>query len=209
MQKKFMDAENVKYLWNKFNTRVSEGIDIGKLQDDISSFTCTTLKITSWGISFPNQMEVETSKDGSAYTKAGTAKLSEADKAKDIATFVLNLEKPVSARYVRFIISGNGWTFLSELEVIRKEKAEDPGQDPGEDPGEDPKPEFKTGDINGDGNIGPLDYMFIRAYYLKTNTNVPAEYVERMNLDGKAGVTPMDVMLLRGIILGTYKPEAK
>lgn len=82
-------------------------------------------------------------------------------------------------------------------------------EDPGEDPGQDPKPEFKPGDINGNGGVDAMDYMFIRSYYLKSNTKIPDEYVERMNLDGKPGITPVDVMLVRAIILGTYKPEAK
>lgn len=69
-------------------------------------------------------------------------------------------------------------------------------------------PKYKVGDVNGNGGVDPMDYMFIRSYYLKTGTNIPDDYVERMNLDGKPGVTPMDIMLLRAIILGTYKPDA-
>ena len=134
-------------------------IDLGKEQSDLSVFTCRALKITSWGISFPNTMKVEISNDGKEFTSAGSAVLSAEDKAKDGATFVLTLEKSVKARYVRFTVSGSGWTFISELEVIRNEVAyKDMG----------PEPEFATGDVNGDDSVDAFDYQMLKAFVLGT-----------------------------------------
>ena len=170
-------------------------IDLGSVNKDLASFRCRALKITSWGISFPNSMTVEVSEDGTTFTKLGTATLTNEDKAKDAATFVLNLEKGVKARYVRFTVSGSGWTFISELEVIRNEVAyKDMG----------PEPEFATGDVNGDDSVDAFDYQMLKAAVLNSYEATEAE-LARMDVNDDQSVDAFDYQMLKAFVLGTYQ----
>ena len=158
-----------------------------------------------WGIPVPEKasITVAVSEDGKKYsaeTKMSYKQTYSKENGWRGGLFTAEFATLQKGRYVRLTISLDGnFLWSSELAVYGKM---------GEKPIE-PKPEFKVGDINGNGGVDAMDYMVIRSYYLKTSTKVPADYVERMDLDGKPGVSPMDIMLLRGIILGTYKPEAK
>ncbi|MBQ0092355.1 MAG: discoidin domain-containing protein [Clostridiales bacterium] len=137
-------------------------------------------------------MKVETSVDGKNFTSVGTASLSAEDKAKDGATFVLTLEKSVKARYVRFTISGSGWTFISELEVIRNEVAYKD------------MPAFTTGDVNGDDSVDAFDYQMLKAAVLNSYEATEAE-LARMDVNDDQSVDAFDYQMLKAFVLGTYQ----
>ena len=91
-------------------------VDLGKNTDKIYAFELDYLDIDSSGISAPYAFGVAVSDDGENFTSLGSAKKIKGESDASCKTCLVELEKSVSARYIRFnVTTGNFWVFIDEV----------------------------------------------------------------------------------------------
>lgn len=90
-------------------------VDLGAKVDRLYAFELDYLDIDVSGISAPYSLGIAVSDDGSTFTTIGSRKI-KGDGSASCETCVIELEKSVSARYVRFnVTTGNFWGFIDEV----------------------------------------------------------------------------------------------
>ncbi len=86
----------------------------------------------------------------------------------------------------------NAYAYIhSSLVIVPHEQTETPST---------PDP-VRTGDVNADGNISPVDYMYIKMHILGS-TPLSGEPLKRADVDNSGKITPADYMHIKNYILG-------
>lgn len=94
-------------------------IDLKKLQSGIHTFSASYYLANSAGISSSLGFTVACSSDNSAWTELGQLTSVNESLMNSLSYAELELEEEISARYIRFTVTGNAaWIFLEELTAV-------------------------------------------------------------------------------------------
>ena len=94
-------------------------IDLKKLQSGIHTFSASYYLANSAGISSSLGFTVACSSDNSAWTELGQLTSDNESLMNSLSYAELKLEEEISARYIRFTVTGNAaWIFLEELTAV-------------------------------------------------------------------------------------------
>lgn len=167
------------------------GIDFGEEVDFNTLFLYwETARATSSGY------KVQVSNDGENWVDVEATVTRDID-VHDITFDIVNFDA-VKARYVRINISAMEGKYtnpsLYEFEVYNI------GGGSGTDI---PTPEFKLGDVNGDGTINSTDFMQVRRHYLGLFT-IPADKQAAADVNGDGKINSTDFMQIRRHFLGLF-----
>ncbi len=135
------------------------------------------------GVHVISNIDFYVSKDGSNWTKAGSAApaLSTND-----TNATLSLTTPVAGRYVQYrFTSGTSWMMVSEVEAYGEEYVE---------------PDYIVGDLNGNDQIDAFDYALQKRLYFGTfEANIDVA-----DINGNGQIDAFDYALLKRAYFGTY-----
>lgn len=99
------------------STVMSVTVDLGKVYENMYSFSVGYLATNSAGVRIPTNIRVMASNDGKKFEKLGNMEIPEfKEDTRQEATFVS--DRYVNARYIRFAISKGGWFFADEVEIF-------------------------------------------------------------------------------------------
>ncbi len=146
---------------------------------------------TAAGVKLIANFEFYVSKDGTNWTKAGSATPAlSPDEGDTNATLVL--EKSVIARYVQYrFTSATSWMMVSEVEVYEGEPADE----------ETIVPDKAVGDINGNGELDAVDYTLLKRAYFGTFI---VNEIAIGDINGNDEIDAVDYTLLKRAYFGTY-----
>ena len=152
------------------------------------------------GIVSPEAIYVEVSLDGETFEEvARTTYEKPADGDRTVGWVEFDLAD-VKAQYVRIGFDLNGvMAFLNEVEAYG-ELAEV------EEPTPDPEPEVVLGDVDNDGDVDSIDYLFIKRYCLNTY-DLDEDALTRADINKDGSVDTVDYLLVKRIVLGTYTAQ--
>jgi len=138
---------------------------------------------TSAGVHVIDNVDFYVSKDGTNWTKAGSAVPSAT--AND-TNATLTLSKPVAGRYVQYRFSSDtSWMMVSEVEAYGAKYVE---------------PDTMLGDLNGNEEIDAVDYSLLkRAYFGAYTTDVVIG-----DVNGNDEIDAVDYSLLKRAYFGAY-----
>ncbi len=140
------------------------------------------------GIHAPSKVAVYVSEDNKNWTEAGSVSPVDTEVLSTVLA-VINLEQSVYGRYVQFRISSeSNWMMVSEVQVYEGEKPSDP---------------TVYGDVDNDGDVDSIDYLFIKRYCLGTY-DLDEDALVRADVNKNGSVDSVDYLLVKRIVLGTY-----
>lgn len=166
-------------------------IDLGRRYDALTNVTAQFYTGGEYGIGLPRDIKLYASDDGKRYSLLGTMT------APVKGVLVGNAAyggAPFAARYVKLVFrntEGLNFVFCSEMLVGRNEEKQ---------------AEFvaaNRGDVNLDGVIDSIDYLFCKRIVLGTYT---PGYINRIlcDADSSGVVDSNDYLLIKRHVLGTY-----
>jgi hypothetical protein len=182
-------------------------IDLGDVYDinSIKAFAVLGENVLDSGVYGPKKVSAYVSEQADGqFTYAGDLKASVTE-----GGAWMTLDTDVKGRYVKIEVTLNGtFAFMNEIAVYGTEAADtpvDPDPKPPVDP--DPKPpvdepEFMKGDINENGEIDSMDYVYLRRAYFGTYM---LEDINVGDIDEDGEIGSMDYVYLRRAYFGTYK----
>lgn len=161
-------------------------VDLGSTVKGLREFNVHALSIYSWGIVYPSKVVVHVSNDNKTFTKVGEVAPSLGKDEGGAYDFTVKLDEDVSARYVRFSITGGGaFTFISEVEAIRYEAV---------------RGDVIMGDVTGDTKVNARDYFMLKQFVLNIAQPTAAQ-LKAGDMDGNGKLQAKDYFMLKMQIL--------
>lgn len=167
-------------------------IDLGRRYDALTNVTAQFYTGGKYGIGLPQDIKLYASDNGTDFNLVGTLSLPKKGVFVGQAAYG---GAPFAARYVRLEFKnaqGFNFVFCSEILVGRSASAQ---------------AEYiakNLGDVNLDGAIDSIDYLFCKRIVLGTYT---PGYINRLlcDADGSGDVDSVDYLLIKRHALGTYR----
>ena len=194
-------------------------IDLGDVYDinSIKAFAVLGENVLDSGVYGPKKVSAYVSEQADGqFTYAGDLKANVTE-----GGAWMTLDTDVKGRYVKIEVTLNGtFAFMNEIAVYGTEAADtpvDPDPKPPVDEPVDPKPpvdepidpkppvdepKFMKGDINENGEIDSMDYVYLRRAYFGTYM---LEDINVGDIDEDGEIGSMDYVYLRRAYFGTYK----
>ena len=173
-------------------------IDLGGFYD-LTEVKVNMANNVQSGIAPPKSINIYTSENGKDFKKVGT--IATISNVENVA-YVCKTNVTGVARYVKVEVELNStFAFLNEIKVFGTKSDYVP-----ETPVEPEIPEVKLGDVNVDGAVDSIDYLYVKRAALKTyNLSDKERLAADINNDDV--IDSVDYLLVKRIALGTYSPE--
>ncbi len=155
----------------------------------------------SAGIYTPGKVSVYVSDDNKTWTSAGSVTPADSNTNSTVAV-TLQLVGTKSGRYVQYRFqtqTDKNWIMVAEVEAYGVLSSEQGSTEP--DP--EPDPDVVYGDVDNDGDVDSIDYLFVKRYCLGTYDFDDDAYA-RADINKNNAVDSVDYLLIKRMVLGTY-----